>query len=80
MPICFLLPYSGKTFEGENFHEFRGFVAIHESFLCEIWGCGILWCGKSEQSAKVFYVKIVFFTNWQSFSAIRYANNICELM
>ena len=24
-----------KTFEGENFHEFRGFVAITESFLCK---------------------------------------------
>ena len=25
------------TFEEENFHEFRGFVAICESFLHEIW-------------------------------------------
>ena len=24
-----------ETFEGENFREFRGFVAIHESFLRE---------------------------------------------
>ena len=24
-----------ETFEGENFHKFCGFVAIHESFLCE---------------------------------------------
>ena len=28
-----------KTFEGENFHEFRGFKATHESFLHEIWVC-----------------------------------------
>ena len=27
-------------FEGENFCEFCGFVAIRESFLCEIWA----WC------------------------------------
>ena len=27
-----------KTFEGENFHEFHGFVAIRVSFLREIWG------------------------------------------
>ena len=31
------------TFEGENFHEFQGFVAICESFLREIWGRGIPW-------------------------------------
>ena len=43
-----------ETFEEENFRKFRGFVAIHESFLCEIWGRGILWHGKSEQFAKVF--------------------------
>ena len=30
-----------ETFEGENFSQFRGFVAIRESFLCEIWGRGI---------------------------------------
>ena len=29
-----------ETFKGENF---RGFVAIRKSFLCEIWGRGILW-------------------------------------
>ena len=27
-------------FEGENFCEFGGFVAICESFLCKIWA----WC------------------------------------
>ena len=32
-----------ETFKGENFHEFRGFVAIRESFLCEIWKLGIIW-------------------------------------
>ena len=39
-----------KTFEGENFREFEGFVAICKSFLCKIWKCGVT----SEQSAKVF--------------------------
>ena len=43
-----------ETSEGETFCEFRGFGAIRESFLCEIWGRGILWCGKSEQFAKIF--------------------------
>ena len=27
-----------KTFEGENFHEVCGFVAIRESFLHKLWG------------------------------------------
>ena len=52
-----------ETFEGENFREFHGFVAVCESFLCEIWGRGILWGSTSEQSAKVFSMKIIFFTN-----------------
>ena len=56
-----------KTFEGENFREFRGFVTIYESFLREIggWGMGgegVLWHSKSEQSAK-----IIFFTNLRKF-------------
>ena len=29
---------TGGLSKGENFHEFRGFVAIRESFLREIWG------------------------------------------
>ena len=37
-----------ETSEGETFREFRGFGAIRESFLREIWGRGVLWCGKSE--------------------------------
>ena len=31
-----------ETFKGENFHEFRGFVAIFESFLCKIWECDLI--------------------------------------
>jgi len=38
----------------------RGFVAICESFLHEIWGRGGLSRGKSEQSVKVFSAKIIF--------------------
>ena len=62
------LPYSGKL----NFRrrklsrEFRGFVAIRESFLREILGLGVLWRGKREQSAKVFS----FFTNSRKFSPL----------
>ena len=56
------------TFEGANFSEFWGFVAIHESFLYKIWGV-VSFGGTSEQSAKVFSVKILFSTNSQKFPA-----------
>ena len=67
----------GEKLSGEKTRELRGFVAIREIFLCEIWGCDILWHGKSKQSEKVFSTKIVFFTNLQKFlprkfPAIRY--------
>ena len=61
------LLYSGKL-EEENFHKFRGFMAICQSFIREIWGRGVLWHGKNEQSVKVFSMKIVFFTNSHKFS------------
>ena len=63
-----------ETFEGENFHEFRSFVTIRERFLQEIRGHGVLWHSTSEQSAKVFSVKIIFFTNSlpRKFPAIGY--------
>jgi len=56
-----------ETFEGENFCKFCSFVAICKSFVREIWRCGILWHSKSEQSAKVFSVKIVFSPICESF-------------
>ena len=66
---CEVYTVQRETFEGENFREFRGFVAICESFLHEFLRHGIFWGGgKSEQSVKVFSMKIVFFTNSQTFS------------
>ena len=63
------LPYSGKLSRSrENLCEFHSFVAICENFLCKIFGHGVIWCSKSEKSAKVFSVKIVFFTNSRKFS------------
>ena len=37
--------FLGLCYRAGNFHfcEFRGFVAICESFLCKIWGHGIIW-------------------------------------
>ena len=56
------------NFRGRNFREFRGFVAICQSFLRKIWRCGVFWYGKSEQSVKFFSVKIMFYTNSWKFS------------
>ena len=30
-----------ESSEGENFHKFRGFVAIHKNLLCEIGRCRV---------------------------------------
>ena len=53
--------------------KFRSFVAIRASFPCKIWGCAVLWRGKSEQYVKVFSVRIVFFINSRKFSTIWYS-------
>ena len=47
-----------KTFKGENFCEFRGFVAICASFSLQNLGCGVLWHGKSKQSVKIIFSPI----------------------
>ena len=60
-----------ETFEGENFCKFRGFVAIHESFLCKIGGVVSFGGDTSEQSAKLFSVKILFSTNSREFSLLK---------
>ena len=64
-----LVLYSRETFEGEKFHKFCGFVAIRKKFSLQNLGRGILSHGKSEQSAKVFSTKIVFFNNSRNFSS-----------
>ena len=48
-----------ETFEGENVCRFQDFIAIHESFLYEIFGL-VSFSGTSEQSAKVFFTKLYF--------------------
>ena len=65
-----LILYDGKFSEGENIHEFQGFVAISESFLRKILECGILWwhqraiCGS-------FLHKTLFSINSQKFSPLK---------
>ena len=56
------IPYSGKLSREKTF---TNFVVL--------WLCAkvIFWCSKSEQSAKVFSAKIVFFTNSRKFSPLK---------
>ena len=46
-------------------------MAIRESFLCEIWGDGLCWCGRREQFATVFSPKIVIFHQFMEFSSLK---------
>ena len=64
------IPYSGKL-SREKLSWISQFVAICESFLCKVLGCGILWHGKNEQSMKFFSTKIVFFINLRKFSPLK---------
>ena len=56
--------YSGKHLREKTFVNF----VVLWKFLCKIWERGVLWRSKSEQSAKVVFAKIVFFTNSRKFS------------
>ena len=47
---CEVYTVQRETFEGENFREFRGFVAICESFLHEFLRHGIFWGGGAKAS------------------------------
>ena len=61
--------YRGLSRE-ENFCEFCGFVAIRESFLCEILGYAVYWRSKSEQSVKVFSANIYYSNTLSNFTGI----------
>ena len=45
--------YIEGNFQGRKISRILGFVAIRDSFLYTILGCGVLWHDKSEQSAKL---------------------------
>ena len=51
--LVFKIPYSRKTFEGENFRKFQGFVTIWESFPHEIWGRGTIGSTSKQFTGKV---------------------------
>ena len=59
------IPYS---FRGRKLSRISRFCGYSKSFSCKIWGCGVLWHSTSDQSAKVFSAKIIFFTNSRKFS------------
>ena len=63
--------YSGKLSREKFFFEFCSFVAICVSFLCEIWRRGVLWHGKSEQSAKVSIHENGIFHQFVKFSLLK---------
>ena len=63
--------WDGESFEGENFREFRGFVAIHESFLCKIGGVAPLVL-QNQAICESFLCENYIFTNSQKFFTIRY--------
>ena len=70
--LCSLLcvqtiPYSGKL-RGRKLSKILRFCGYTRMFSPQNLVRGILWHGKSEQSAKVFSAKIVFFTNPRKFS------------
>ena len=54
---------TAETFEGENFHECRGFVSVHESFLRENRQPHTHLIGGAKQSTKVFFASFLFSTN-----------------
>ena len=53
------------NFRGRKLSQILRFCGYMQKFSPQNLGRGILWHGKSGQSAKVFSAKIVFFTNLQ---------------
>ena len=70
------LLYTVGNFQRRTFCKFRSLGAIHETFLREIWGRGILWHGKSEQSAQSYFSPIRDSFPPGKFPALRYASKI----
>ena len=62
------IPYSGKLFEGENFREFRGFVAVRTSFLREILGVASFGVAKTSNPRKFYPQKSYFHQFMKVFS------------
>ena len=48
------------NFWGRKLCEFRSFVAIRESFLCEIWGMAFFGAAKASNSQKFIHENCIF--------------------
>ena len=59
------------NFQRKRLPQISRFCGCSRKFSLQIWGHGILWHSKSEQSAKVFFPKIVFFINSWKFSPLK---------
>ena len=57
--VCQVYTVQRETFEGENFHEFRSFVAIRKSFLHKIRGMASL-AVTPVSNQQVFSARILF--------------------
>ena len=74
-----------ETFEGENFHEFRGSDAIRESFLHEMGVAHIAYYLVGGESTEVFSTKSYISRIRESFlprkfPAIRYEVNLVRVL
>ena len=69
-----------KTFEGENFREFRGFGAIRESFLHEILGVASFATAKASNprkfSPRSYFHQLRESCISRNFPAIRYREGL----
>ena len=62
--------YSGKLSREKTFVNFA-VLWLFAKKRKKFWGCGILWYSTSEQSTKVFSMKILCSTNSQKFSPFK---------
>ena len=65
--VCVYVPYIGKLSREKIFVDFAVLWLFMKVFSAKFGGVAPLGC-KSEQPAKVLFVKIIFFTNLQKFS------------
>ena len=67
-----------ENFRGRNSHKFRSFMAILESFLCEIWGVVSFGMAKTSNSWK-FSPQKLYFSPIREFSSRKVSRyTVCE--
>ena len=63
-----LVTHIAGNFQGRKLLQILWLCGYLQKLSLQNWECGAFWCRETEQSAKVFSMKIVFFTNSQVFS------------